>query len=120
MVGIPMPRNEFQVRGRRNTTSPSPRKFDLGNPRAAHTAWCAVSILVLMTPLYSGPARQIKPGWNIFSPDQDIEMGKRLSATAESQLPMLEDLRINGYLNRLGRKITQLRRAQDILTNFIV
>ena len=34
-------------------------------------------------------------------------MGKRLSATAEGQLPMLEDLRINGYLNRLGRRLAE-------------
>jgi predicted Zn-dependent protease len=70
-------------------------------------AWCGICILVLMSPLAGADRTKLKPGWNIFSPEQDIEMGKRLSATAESQLPMLEDLRINGYLNRLGRKIAQ-------------
>jgi hypothetical protein len=60
-----------------------------------------------MTPLVGADRTKLKPGWNIFSPEQDVEMGKRLSATAELQLPMLEDLRINGYLNRLGRKIAQ-------------
>jgi len=69
------------------------------------TAWCAVSMLVLMSPLAGADRTKLKPGWNIFSPEQDVEMGKRLSATAEAQLPMLEDLRINGYLNRLGRKL---------------
>jgi hypothetical protein len=59
----------------------------------------------LVTPLRAEDRTKLKPGWNIFSPDQDVEMGKRLSATAEEQLPMLEDLRVNGYLNRLGRKI---------------
>jgi predicted Zn-dependent protease len=34
-------------------------------------------------------------------------MGKKLSAAAETQLPMLDDLRVNGYLNRLGRKLTE-------------
>jgi hypothetical protein len=66
---------------------------------------CALSILALMTPLAGADRTRLKPGWNIFSPEQDVEMGKRLSATAESQLPMLEDLRVNGYLNRLGRKL---------------
>nr|HEV7953752.1 M48 family metallopeptidase [Candidatus Acidoferrales bacterium] len=69
------------------------------------TAWCAISMLVMMSPLHGEDRTKLKSGWNIFSPDQDIEMGKRLSATAEAQLPMLEDLRVNGYLNRLGRKI---------------
>jgi Zn-dependent protease with chaperone function len=71
------------------------------------TAWCALLLLILMTPLVSADRTKLKPGWNIFSPEQDVEMGKRLSSTAESQLPMLEDLRINGYLNRLGRKIAE-------------
>src|SRR5580704_439906 len=69
------------------------------------TAWCFVAMLVLITPLAASDRTKIKPGWNIFSTDQDVEMGKRLSATAEAQLPMLEDLRVNGYLNRLGRRI---------------
>jgi hypothetical protein len=69
------------------------------------TALCCVAMLAVMSPLHAEDRTKLKPGWNIFSPDQDIEMGKRLSATAEAQLPMLEDLRVNGYLNRLGRKI---------------
>jgi beta-barrel assembly-enhancing protease len=71
------------------------------------SSWCAISILILMAPLAGADRTKLKPGWNIFSPDQDVEMGKRLSATAEGQLPMLEDLRINGYLNRLGRKLAE-------------
>lgn len=77
------------------------------------TVWCMVSIFllvspfVLMSPLAGADRTKLKPGWNIFSAEQDVEMGKRLSATAEAQLPMLEDLRVNGYLNRLGRKLAE-------------
>jgi hypothetical protein len=60
-----------------------------------------------MAPLAGADRTKLKPGWNIFSSEQDVEMGKRLSATAEGQLPMLEDLRVNGYLNRLGRKLAE-------------
>jgi hypothetical protein len=60
------------------------------------TAWCAFSILVLMTPLMAADRTKLKPGWNIFTPEQDVEMGKRLSATAESQLPMLEE-QVNSF-----------------------
>jgi Zn-dependent protease with chaperone function len=68
-------------------------------------ALCCVAMLAVMSPLRAEDRTKLKPGWNIFSTDQDVEMGKRLSATAESQLPMLEDLKVSGYLNRLGRKI---------------
>jgi hypothetical protein len=65
------------------------------------TAWCAFSILVLMTPLMAADRTKLKPGWNIFTPEQDVEMGKRLSATAESQLPMLEEA---GEFLRVARR----------------
>jgi hypothetical protein len=48
---------------------------------------------------------QLKPGWNLFSPAQDVEMGKQVAADAEKQLPMLNDRRIDGYLNRLGKRL---------------
>jgi len=60
-----------------------------------------------MSPLAGADRTKLKPGWNIFSENQDVEMGKKLSAAAESQLPMLDDLRVNGYLNRLGRKLVE-------------
>jgi Zn-dependent protease with chaperone function len=87
-----------------------PGRIQIAGPRKSvrrAASWCAVSILVLMAPLAGADRTKLKPGWNIFSTEQDVEMGKRLSATAESQLPMLEDLRVNGYLNRLGRKLAE-------------
>ena len=87
-----------------------PGRIQIARPRKSvrrAASWCAVSILVLMAPLAGADRTKLKPGWNIFSTEQDVEMGKRLSATAESQLPMLEDLRVNGYLNRLGRKLAE-------------
>src|SRR5688572_13645588 len=49
---------------------------------------------------------QLKPGWNMFSPEQDVEMGQQVSAEAERELPMLNDRRVDDYLNRLGQRIT--------------
>jgi hypothetical protein len=69
--------------------------------------WTVVSILLLMSPLAGADRTRLKPGWNIFSTEQDVEMGKKLSVAAETQLPMLDDLRVNGYLNRLGRKLAE-------------
>jgi hypothetical protein len=62
-----------------------------------------VSILV-STPALAERSR-IKPGWNLFSPEQDVEMGRQVAADAEKQLAMLNDRRVNDYLNRLGRRL---------------
>jgi predicted Zn-dependent protease len=47
----------------------------------------------------------LTPGWNMFSPQQDIEVGEQVSPDAERQLPMLDDSRVNDYLNGLGRRL---------------
>jgi hypothetical protein len=48
----------------------------------------------------------LKPGWNIFSAQQDVEVGQQVSRDAERQLPMLNDSRVHSYLNKLGQRLT--------------
>ena len=47
----------------------------------------------------------LKPGMNLFSTAQDVEMGLQVSGDAEKQLQMLSDRRVDDYLSRLGRKL---------------
>jgi beta-barrel assembly-enhancing protease len=48
---------------------------------------------------------QLKPGFNLFSPAQDVELGRTLSRDAERQLPMLNNARVDDYVNRLGHRL---------------
>jgi hypothetical protein len=48
---------------------------------------------------------QLKPGWNLFSTQQDIEMGQQVAREAESQLQILNDRRATAYLNTLGKQL---------------
>jgi hypothetical protein len=59
---------------------------------------------------YANPAAgtgrtQMKPGWNMFSPQQDVEVGQQVSQDADRQLPLLNDPRVDSYLNTLGRRL---------------
>jgi Zn-dependent protease with chaperone function len=47
----------------------------------------------------------VKSGFNLFSPEQDIEVGRQSAAEAERQLPMLRDRRIEGYVEQVGRRL---------------
>jgi len=47
----------------------------------------------------------VKPGWNVFSPQQDVEIGRNVSQDAERQLVMLNDRRVDTYVNNLGRRL---------------
>jgi Zn-dependent protease with chaperone function len=48
---------------------------------------------------------QLKPGFNLFSSAQDVELGRKLSRDAERQLPMLNNARVDDYVNRLGHRL---------------
>ncbi|HYL61873.1 MAG TPA: M48 family metallopeptidase [Candidatus Methylomirabilis sp.] len=48
---------------------------------------------------------KLKPGWNMFSPEQDVELGKRAALDAEKQLPLCNAPRVDAYLTQLGLKL---------------
>lgn len=48
----------------------------------------------------------LKPGWNMFSAQQDVEIGQQVSLDAERELPMLNNSRVDNYLNNLGRRLS--------------
>ncbi len=47
----------------------------------------------------------LTPGWNMFSPQQDIEVGQEVSPDAERQLQMLNNSRVDNYVDTLGRRL---------------
>jgi len=49
----------------------------------------------------------LKPGFNLFSKQQDIETGKEYSAEIDQQLPLLNDPETLRYINDLGKRLTQ-------------
>jgi hypothetical protein len=48
----------------------------------------------------------LQPGWNMFSPQQDVEVGQQVSADAERQLHIMNDSRVDNYLNNLGHRLS--------------
>lgn len=48
---------------------------------------------------------QVKPGWNLFSVEQDVEIGRQSAVEAERQLPMLRDASVERYVNAVGQRL---------------
>jgi Zn-dependent protease with chaperone function len=48
---------------------------------------------------------QLKPGFNLFSTQQDIEMGREVSRQAEQQLSVLNNRQAQAYIDSLGRRL---------------
>jgi beta-barrel assembly-enhancing protease len=56
-------------------------------------------------PAGSRSTPKFKPGFNLFSPQQDVEMGRQSARQIMVETPMLDDPQINGYITRLGKKL---------------
>jgi Zn-dependent protease with chaperone function len=70
----------------------------------------SLSLLVACT-IFPGAAAtfaqrtQLKPGWNMFSAQQDISLGKQAALDAEKQLPLCNSPKVDAYLTQLGMKL---------------
>ena len=68
-------------------------------------------ILILALGAFAcGPAAaqrtQLKPGWNMFSPTQDMQVGKQAATDAERTLPMCNSPKADAYVTQLGKRLT--------------
>jgi beta-barrel assembly-enhancing protease len=62
-------------------------------------------LLALLAPVASAQRTVLRPGWNMFTPQQDIELGKRAAADAEKQLPLCNVPKVDAYLTHVGMRL---------------
>jgi hypothetical protein len=61
-----------------------------------------------------------KPGWNLFSKQQDVQLGREAAAQVERQYPLVRDSMLDGYVNNIGRRLVQTGLAGDYPFTFKV
>ena len=77
--------------------------------RSAHVARGMFALMLTLS-LTTGIAQaqtKINSGWNLFSPQQDAEIGAQSAVEAERQLPLLRDADVENYVNRIGQRLAQ-------------
>src|SRR5260221_14239823 len=80
--------------------------FDLAAMKTVFVILGATALVfAAVAPAVWADRTSLKSGVNIFSPEQDIELGKQNAAQAEQQLRMLKDPKVDNYLNDLGKKL---------------
>ena len=65
----------------------------------------AGALAIGLSPAISADRTRLQPGWDLFSPDQDIQIGKRLAAQVPKQMTLLDNRRVDDYLNQLGQRL---------------
>ena len=53
----------------------------------------------------AGDAPRFKPGFNLFSPQKDVEIGKESVVQVEKEVPLLKDAQTESYVSQLGRRL---------------
>jgi len=48
---------------------------------------------------------KLKPPWNMYSPDTDVQVGKQNARMLEKRLPLCNDPKVDAYLTNLGMKL---------------
>src|SRR5947209_5402962 len=72
--------------------------------RFARPVIALVTVLMLSVGIADAQTK-IKPGFNLFSPQDDVNVGQQSAVQAEQQLPILNDAQTNAYLNRIGQRL---------------
>ncbi len=75
--------------------------------KAPHRGALLLLILFLFgaAPSLHAQRTKLKPGMNAFTPQQDIAMGAKFAAEAETQYPLCNDPKIDAYLTKLGMRL---------------
>jgi beta-barrel assembly-enhancing protease len=63
---------------------------------------------------------QVKPGFNLFSEKQDVEIGRQSAAEVDKQLPVLKDKTVQAYVNRIGKRLAAVAPGADYPYQFKV
>ena len=74
------------------------------SPRARLAALSLASLL-LCVPSLRAQRSQLKPPWNMYSPQTDIQVGKQNALLIEKQLPLCNDPKVDAYLTQLGLRL---------------
>jgi Zn-dependent protease with chaperone function len=70
-------------------------------------ALCLTVVCLAAMPALAQDQLKFKPGFNLFSHDQDIQLGREASAEIEKELPLLKDPQVTRYVSDLGHRLTK-------------
>ena len=59
-----------------------------------------------------GPT-QLHPGFNLFSKEQDVQLGKESADQVRKQTTVIKDPVLTAYVNRVGQRLVSSREAQE-------
>lgn len=91
---------------------------------ARRRAFAPITAVVVAALLLAPPAAvtqtEVEPGFNLFSVEQDVEIGRRSAEEADRQLPILDKRAIRTYINQVGDRLEKATPGPDFPYQFKV
>ncbi len=87
------------------------------------TIWKPTLILIgiasLVVPAFA-QVHQFKPGFNLFSKDQDVQLGKESAGEIEKQVELVDNKELNAYISLIGSRLAAQPQADKYPYTFKV
>ena len=71
----------------------------------------ALILVIVLSVTVLAERTKLKPGRNIYNPQQDVELGQEVAKDAERQLEIINNSKANAYISALGQQLVAL--SQD-------
>ncbi len=68
----------------------------------------------------SAQLKDLKAGFNLFTPQQDIQMGKDAAGEVERTMPVVKNEDLSAYLSRIGARLAKSKHAGNFPFSFSV
>lgn len=88
------------------------------HPRGHPTLIALVAILIL--PLAATAQTRVEPGFNLFTHEQDVEIGEQSAREVEQQFPVIDERDVSRYVDRLGARLAENAPGYDYPYQFEV
>ncbi len=72
----------------------------------------SVALVLWATPVLAQGPTQIKPGFNLFTRQQDIQLGQETAAEVRKQRTIIKDPAVTACVNEVGKRLMAAKEAQ--------
>ncbi|HEX5410637.1 MAG TPA: M48 family metallopeptidase [Terriglobia bacterium] len=89
-------------------------------PRRREIVGLTTLALLVLSPvlLLAVEGLNFRPGFNLFSLAQDVEVGEQASQEAGKQLPLIHDSQVTAYVSSLGKRLARIAPNQSGETKY--
>lgn len=72
-----------------------------------------ILLLTLSTASFAQGPHRFQPGFNLFSKQQDIQLGEESAAQVRKQMTVINDPVLTAYVNKVGKRLVASQEAQE-------